>query len=341
VFYGEVLEVHDMLAKFKLLQPMLFRSAGEFDPSSRGVYSRATSFILPTPSTIAGVLATIFGSNFNETGDWLCEYKNALGNLSLRGPFIKIIKKDEQRQQTYLDFSFKGRLISYEFLKEYVTIVKKIIEEKNYRTKEKLLKYLSELMNNKDKFFKPKKQERIGIGLKVRRENGDKVVDEGKGLIYSAEYVDYMFDDNLIAEIYYDIVGIGNIKKGHYQIKLGGEGRISQLIVEDGDIGNIIKIENEGDVLYVVSPMLYETGKDIKSMIKNEINKKVREIYGKVDLFGAGFSLLNERRKPIYQALVPGSLIFLEENINGQDIYKKGLGYGKEIGYGTILAISV
>ncbi|MGC8870543.1 MAG: type III-B CRISPR module-associated Cmr3 family protein, partial [Brevinematia bacterium] len=234
---------------------MLFRTAGEFDPSSRGVYSRATSLILPTPSTIAGALATVFGSNFTSRNNWVDECKNVLGNLSLRGPFIKIIKKDKQRQQTYLDFSFKGRLISYEFLKEYATMVKKIIEERDYRTKEKLLKYLSELMNNKDKFFKPKRQERIGIGLKVRREHGDKVVDEEKGLIYSAEYVDYMFGDNLIAEIYYDIVGTGNIKKGPYQIKLGGEGRVSQLIVEDGDIGNVIKIENEGNVLYVASPV--------------------------------------------------------------------------------------
>jgi len=319
---------------------MFFRSSGEFDPTSRGVYSRAASLILPTPSTIAGVLATIFGSNFQKFNDWVLEYKSTLGNVILRGPLVKITKKDKQAQKLYLDFSFKGRLISYEALNEYATKIKKIIDAKDSRTKENLQDELKNLMKNKDKFLKPKKQERIGIGLKVRKEKGNKVVDEDQGLIYTAEYVDYIFEDNLLVEIYYEMLGDGIIKKGSYQIKLGGEGRISQLIIEDEEISNIIKFEKEGNVLYVASPLFYETGKDIKDAIEKELNKKIIEIYGEVRLLGAGYSLLRDRRKPIYQALVPGSLIFLENSIDLQSIYNN-LGYGKDIGYGTVLPLKL
>lgn len=251
---------------------MFFRGPGEFDPSSRGVYSMGKSFILPTPSTIAGALATLFGSNFSPSQDWISEYISVLGKIAIRGPIISIInKKKTNSSNVYLDFSLKNKLLSYDALNSYATKIKSIIEEEDYAKKEKMLDELDEEL--KGKTISPKIQERIGIGLKMRKEN-IKVVDEDKGLIYSAQYIDYSFGEHLLIEAYYEIIGESKVKTGSYHTRLG-----------------------------------------------------------------AGYSLLNNKRKPIYQALVPGSLIFLGEEKNGGELYRNGLGFAKEIGYGTVIPL--
>ena len=325
-----------MLAKFRILGSMFFRGPGEFDPSSRGVYSMGRSFILPTPSTIAGVFATLFGSNFSPSQDWLSEYRNTLGNITIRGPFVQIINKDKSKNSDiYLDFSLRNKLISYNALEDYANKIKRIITENNYAVKEKILDELDEELKNKA--ISPKLQERIGIGLKVRKDN-IKVVEES--LIYSVQYVDYSFGDYLMTEIYYEIIGDSDIKVGSYNAKLGGEGRVCQLIIEEDDIEKLLKIDEKANVLYVTSPILYDTGKDILEIIKSELSSEI-EVYGKVTLLGAGYSLLNKKRKPIYQALIPGSLIFLSTEKNGRELYRSGLGFAKEIGYGTVIPLYV
>jgi len=325
-----------MLAKFRILGSMFFRGPGEFDPSSRGVYSMGRSFILPTPSTIAGVFATLFGSNFSPSQDWLSEYRNTLGNITIRGPFVQIINKDKSKNSDiYLDFSLRNKLISYNALEDYANKIKRIITENNYAVKEKILDELDEELKNKA--ISPKLQERIGIGLKVRKDN-IKVVEES--LIYSVQYVDYSFGDYLMTEIYYEIIGDSDIKVGSYNAKLGGEGRVCHLIIEEDDIEKLLKIDEKANVLYVASPVLYDTGKDILEIIKSELSTEI-EIYGKVTLLGAGYSLLNKKRKPIYQALIPGSLILLSTEKNGWELYRSGLGFAKEIGYGTVIPLNL
>jgi len=325
-----------MLIKFKILGPMFFRGPGEFDPSSRGVYSMGKSFILPTPSTIAGALATLFGSNFSPSQDWISEYISVLGKIAIRGPIISIInKKKTNSSNVYLDFSLKNKLLSYDALNSYATKIKSIIEEEDYAKKEKMLDELDEEL--KGKTISPKIQERIGIGLKMRKEN-IKVVDEDKGLIYSAQYIDYSFGEHLLIEAYYEIIGESKVKTGSYHTRLGGEGRVCEITIKEGGIEELLKISETANVLYVASPILYDTGKDIFESIRSEIDTNVK-IYGKVNLLGAGYSLLNNKRKPIYQALVPGSLIFLGEEKNGGELYRNGLGFAKEIGYGTVIPL--
>jgi len=135
----------------------------------------------------------------------------------------------------------------------------------------------------------------------------------------------------------------GNLRTGKYYIKLCGEGRVVELIVDESRISMIeeLKIGDHANALYVASHLLYETGRNIKNAIENEIGRSV-EIYGSVDIVGVGYSLARKRRKPIYQALTPGSVIFINEgSINSKEIYEKGLGIGKEIGYGTIIPVEL
>jgi len=49
----------------------------------------------------------------------------------------------------------------------------------------------------------------------------------------------------------------------------------------------------------------------------------------------------NKKRKPIYQALIPGSLIFLSNEKDGRELYRGGLGFAKEMGYGTVMPLYV
>ena len=63
------------------------------------------------------------------------------------------------------------------------------------------------------------------------------------------------------------------------------------------------------------------------------------EICGSIDIVGGGGLA---RGRLIYQALVPGSVIFIDEGrVNSREIYEKGSGIGKEIGYGTIIPVEL
>jgi len=327
-----------MVVRFKIFQAMMFRRAGEFDPSSRGVYSRASSFIVPTPSTLAGALASLYAFSYSKAEGWVEEYKMALDNPMFKGPFLKV------NNLWYFDCSLEQLLISQHNLYEYIQNISEIMKARNSREIRKLNERKEELVKkirSKNIF---KMQERIGIGLKVR-ENDSKTVDEEKGKIYNAEYIEYgdFKNKNNVVEIYLDVINPGNLRVGRYYIRLGGEGRVVELTVDESKMSMIeeLKISDYANTLYVASHLLYETGKSIKDAIEIEIGQNV-EIYGNVDIVGVGYSLARERRKPIYQALVPGSVIFINEGkVNSREIYEKGLGIGKEIGYGTIIPVEL
>jgi CRISPR-associated protein Cmr3 len=316
---------------------MMFRKAGEFDPSSRGIHSRASSFVIPMPSTLVGALASLYAPSYNKAKSWIEEYKVALNNAVFKGPFLKI------SNVWYFDCSLERLLISQYSLYDYVQNVNKMVNAKSSKEIKELKKEREELIERirKDNIFKI--QERIGIGLKVRNpESDDKIIDDEKGKIYNAEYIEYIDFKNkdIIAEIYLDIINPGNVKVGKYYIKLGGEGKVAELVVEEFEMPIIeeLKISGDANALYVASPLLYETGINIKDAIKDELKRDIK-IYGSVDIIGTGYSLARKRRKPIYQALVPGSIIFVKGEINSKEVYEKGLGVAKELGYGTVIPV--
>ncbi|MEM2311596.1 MAG: hypothetical protein QXD79_08325, partial [Candidatus Methanomethylicia archaeon] len=63
---------------------------------------------------------------------------------------------------------------------------------------------------------------------------------------------------------------------------------------------------------------------------------------GESTVLGAGFMIDEKKRKPIYTSLHPGSIIFVEGNLNLLEIYQdKPLGEASTLGYGTILPIPI
>ncbi|RSN77161.1 hypothetical protein [Candidatus Methanodesulfokora washburnensis] len=317
-------------AVFRVLEPYLFRGPGEFDPSTRGVYSSASSFLVPSPSTVAGALATTFG--YVETGfmEWDEAYSAVLG-AKIRGPYLR-------RGLLYVENRINENRINEKFIRlddvqKYCYLVKEQVCGGG-----KDIKKMEEISRSG---FSPRKLMITGIGLMTRADMR-KIADEEKGLIYTASFIDY-FSDTKISNITieFDIIS-GKMRTGSYAVRLGGEGRASLLEISESE-GYICRIPERADLLYVLSPVLYETGAEFIGQLKAELGKMGDvgsvEVFGKIDLLGAGYSEVKRRRKPIYQALLPGSVIILEKSVDGSRIYEEGIGVGKELGFGSVIPV--
>jgi CRISPR-associated protein Cmr3 len=309
-------------AVFRALEPYLFRGPGEFDPSTRGVYSSASSLPVPSPSTVAGALATTYEYVDTKSMDWDRAYSMIL-KAKVRGPYLRV------GSVIYVEDRVDEVFIQLSDIKKYSHFKKRRLsgEEDSEKKVEEICSV-----------FDPKKMMMTGIGLMTRTEMR-KIADEEKGLIYTTTLIDYLFDPKFTdVTIELDIIS-KKIEVRRYLVRLGGEGKGSLLEISKAD-DYICKIPEIANLLYVLSPILYETGSDFVEQLKSEISDAGdMEICGKIGLLGAGYSNVRRRRKPIYQALLPGSVILLEKNIEGRKIYEEGVGIGKELGFGSVIPV--
>lgn len=341
--------------KFRLFEPMMFRGSGEFDPSARGLQARAASLMLPTPSTIAGAIATMLlekGVSYSGGYTWLEKYLSILGlDVRVRGPFLHaggdemFVGDDLLRALLSLvDAKLKCERISHAVFHR-VDSCMDVIE--GLRVMEVDVEHVKEKLNAKSLDFR----ERVGVGLAVRKGFG-KLAEEG--LLYSNLTVDYSCL-GVAVDVLVDVSGslcerlVGN---GSVAVKLGGEGKACLVKVSERAEGfNNVKrlLWREATTfsgiiaLYVASPILFISGGEIVDNIKNFLEANDLEyirLYGEVNVTGTGFSLDVKKRKPIYSALKPGSIIFARaKNCNLENLYWNGLGISSQIGYGTIIPI--
>jgi CRISPR-associated protein Cmr3 len=328
----------------------MFRGPGEFDPYTRGTYSRALTLILPTPSTVAGSLATYCISKLNKSlptsDDWIERYSEVLGDLVIRGPLLSL-DGELMVEDKCLDTLLSIREVREKCLKEYERFkeIKNIYEiEKQSEPK----KFESRIEIERDV--------RIGIGLEMR----DKRIKTTKeGYLYATEYIDFRNlkreKKNIIAEILADIKG-NLVKELSVQrpvsIKLGGEMRATLLSFQEGNcIFSKIKKElwYNGDIhkglmaLYVATPVLVKGGKRVDEFIKewsNKGNYSFKGISGESEPLGAGYSLGESKRKPVYISLKSGSIIYLKGEFELSRIYwEQTIGEATKIGYGTLIPV--
>ncbi|MEM0171872.1 MAG: hypothetical protein QXV57_04870 [Thermoproteota archaeon] len=65
-------------------------------------------------------------------------------------------------------------------------------------------------------------------------------------------------------------------------------------------------------------------------------------ISGESAALGVGFLIRERRRKPIYTSLNPGSIIFIDGDLDPLEIYRdKPLGEASTLGYGTLIPIPI
>ena len=334
--------------RFRVLTSMLFREPGEFDPTARGIQTRAASFPLPRPSTTAGAIATLI---FNTIGavpkgnSWIEEYYSILRDVVFRGPYLLA---DED---IYVEDA--GKLIKLEKAIEKAEILAELLLS---RTEEELSLSLEKLKRHTEAMeHLERADERVGIGL-TTKDLGIKIAKEG--LIYSVSYIDYSKFGSEI-EIAVDFIGdlrlpISNI------VQLGGDRRITNLRVKAQPVWDKVREmlfkdgrEDAGKIaLYFISPALVKTGGGLLEMFEDSITrfgKPLRRngrllMAGRIRLMGAGYSLKRRKRKPIYAALEPGSLIIVERYPDKglDDIYKLGVSpLAGALGYGTAIPVPV
>jgi CRISPR-associated protein Cmr3 len=337
---------------------MMFRGPGEFDPSARGVQSYASSFDMPSPSTIAGAVATyILNTNISNVKkfgipNWVEQCISVLGSDTIiRGPLI--LFEDE----IMVEDRIGGCFLSLNEAKEKCEKIKK-----NLEYKVDSLAKLDDIMSfgkiETKSAHKSAKHERIGVGLTTRSKS-IKIADEDLGLLFNAVYTDYLHKDmkkpNELREAAIEIiieVKNAKITPNHKPIKLGGEGRIvllssSKTAVISEKIRKTLWNEKENHngnlACYLATPALFKGGKTIDKQVSEwaeGLKSKLTAIYGETDILGAGFSLYHQKRKPIYSSLKPGSVIFLEGKFNLNELYwKPNFGEASELGYGTLIPI--
>jgi CRISPR type III-B/RAMP module-associated protein Cmr3 len=328
----------------------MFRGPGEFDPYVRGIHSRALSLTLPTPSTIAGSLATYcisqLGKLTSPHQEWVNQYLNVLGNdVKIKGPVLSL------DDELLIEDKCLNSLLSLDGLKEKCkNEYKRLKEVKGINELEEYLK----LEKPRSK-IKVERDVRIGVGLQVREEKMKLVKEEGG--LYGAEYFDYRSfakKKEEPTEILADIKG--NLAKELFNrkavIKLGGEGRISLMEFREGNlVFNKVKSEiwfnkqrhNGILALYLVTPALFKGGKKVEEYVKEwvkEQNYSFKGISGEVEPLGAGYALNEGKRKPIYTSLKSGSIVYLEGEIELLRAYWEfSFGEATQIGYGTLFPI--
>lgn len=171
-------------------------------------------------------------------------------------------------------------------------------------------------------YVSPISQNKVGIAINYKT----KVVKES--WLYSQNFV---LVNGIIVEVNKEV------KEGYYT--MGGEGRLVEVKKYDKAIGDW-----EGDYAAVLSPViLYEREKEVKDVesflefrvedglvLKDLVDEKTQIRIGMV---GLGYNLALGIRRPMYLAIMPGSVI----RYTG----RKKIGMFKDAGWGSLLKVKV
>lgn len=321
--------------RIKPLQPLMLRGPGEFDPSSRGVFTHAVSLRIPRPSTIVGLLSfTAIAMNLvkiaNSVDSWsklIKYYENifqALGIEAIRGPYFYNTVNDK----VYIPILLGRELliVGYDEVRHYLCkwrgdIVGKYLSGSIDRSLlEDFREIIRELKTKAE--LKIRVDRRVGIGLKTRATDEYLPVKTVKrGLIYEASFTSYPRDIEIRVKLIVrdHSVLAGALTTSKNPIRFGGEHRIT-----------LVTISNKHDGYDEVVEKVYKNGFRYAILlsptpIRVEDIKQIKYI-GRYDVIGFGYSEIVKRRKPIHQALLEGTIIPVpRKNISLSDMLKYGL----------------
>ena len=300
--------------RIKPLEPLMLRGPGEFDPSARGVSAAAVSQAFLAPSTVVGLLVSLLlRQPVEPVSDWMCyvdrmlELLNKLGIRWIRGPYLA------QGSTPYVPIRAGGDLffidlhqLAYHFKRELANIEKGDLEG-----------FMSRLRQIQDR-AEPRLQERVGIALTARE--GLKAVREG--FLYTASYVSVQGDYTAVEVGLDSGTAPGSLARlNGAAAAVGGEGRVARLEVlgVDGGVAELVAgSEFEGGYAVLLSPLVLRSPMRIERK-GGRVSVKVGDkcflelISGTVGLRGLGFSIAERSRKPVYPAILEGSIVKLCE----------------------------
>jgi CRISPR-associated protein Cmr3 len=305
----------------KPLEPLMFRSQGEFEPLITGSHTAAQSLIIPRPSTIAGMLGYIKFNNRDKKEDWLTTLTHQLKDVNIYGTLV-------ESNESYFYPLRMGNLFAL-IDSNTLCSLPKIFEStgESYENWEKEIYDI--FYSEKNKLFELINfQDRVGISLDRQK----KIVKEH--YLYTARYLSFKKEVNYVIFV-----------KGNLNLE-GDDGKTNEIVVNFGGEGRVVKIEVQdhcdvrakdlsGDYYLALSPIL------IPDCIIDDILEDDLIVMGKVDKISLGFDIAHHRRKEMLTAILEGSVIKkdLVEKYNivvsSNPNYKTFLKYEK-IGYNTI-----
>ncbi|MEM1509192.1 MAG: type III-B CRISPR module-associated Cmr3 family protein [Thermofilaceae archaeon] len=294
--------------RIKPMEPLLLRGPGEFDPSARGVSSSAISQTWPSPSTITGLLTSLLLQQLQPPvqswSDYVKRMHGALDQVDIkwvRGPYFV------RGSTHYVPLRIGGELyiVNLNQLREYFKENLEGIKDSNQESFDNLKE---RLLQSEGGFAKSRVIERIGIALTTRE--GVKTVSEG--YLYTATYV--ALDCDWIG------VEVGAtpsiLRLENVATALGGEQRIARLEVAEPaeNAMPLASMRFTGGYALLLSPLVVAQPMRIVRSgegVQAEMNKTpiFKLVLGAAGLVGLGFSIAERSRKPVYPAVLEGSII--------------------------------
>ena len=301
----------------KPLEPLMFRSQGEFEPLITGSHTSAQSLIIPRPSTIAGLFGYIlFNGTPLSNNDWLDNVVKLLDNMTIYGTLI-------EADGEYLFPLRMGNLFALVKQETLLCLPKLLEGGEEY---EKWEKGIYDIFYEKNILFKLiGSQDRIGISI----DKQTRTVKEH--YLYTARYISFK-KRNIAYAVFTD--SDKSDEMNGKVINFGGESRVVKIEVVNSD--DVISEGVNEDYYLALSPILIPD--DSLDDFLDNVTKYVA--MGKVDKITLGFDISRKRRKEMLTAVLEGSVIKKDfiKAFKGDDRFEK-YQYQK-IGYNTIMPLN-
>jgi CRISPR-associated protein Cmr3 len=282
----------------KPLEPLMFRSQGEFEPLITGSHTSAQSLIIPRPSTIAGLFGYIlFNGTPLSNNDWLDNVVHLLDKMTIYGT---LIEADDE-------YLFPLRMGNLFALVKQETLLYLLELLKGGEEYEKWEKGIYDIFYEKNILFKLLgSQDRIGISI----DKQTRTVKEH--YLYTARYISFK-KRNIAYAVFTD--SDKSDEMNGKVINFGGESRVVKIEVVNSD--DVISEGVNEDYYLALSPILIPD--DSLDDFLDNVTKYV--VMGKVDKITLGFDISRKRRKETLTAV-------LDRQLNASlNIYLKMCGF--------------
>lgn len=289
------------------------------------MFSRELIYAIPLPSTVLGALGVTAGIYLSGDvckenildiktlaeklkGNSLDLFTSSCDEPLLWGPLIR------SRERYF--FCVGNELISIDKLKHYVCAA------------------LEQNMTKKVEYYKRLKP-LIRLGIKLTTQ---KIAEPG--YMYKVNFYGYNLEQYPALLVY-----VANVmfKTTRGIVRLGGENRLVKFSIGEPSKELIQFLSNEGEYAVALTPILFYSEEEVKPGMTYGL-EDVEDVYGiptgkttkiKVENIGLGFSEVCKKRRPLIQALPPGTTLKLKNKKT------KAVGFLSHLGYGSLLKISL
>jgi CRISPR-associated protein Cmr3 len=307
--------------KFEVVEALRFAMA---HTGGVEMFSRELVYAIPLPSTVLGALGAAAGIRLSEAvcDGALLDLKTLAEKLKGGGPLDLTASSCNEpllwgpliEAGGHYFFCVGSGLISISRLKDYVRASLGQAEKVEFHKRLSL-------------------STRLGIKLAAQ-----KVTEPG--YMYKTSFYGYDLGQYPASLIY--VADVATESAGG-MVRLGGEGRLAKLSLQEPSKGLVQLLLSEGEYAVALTPVLFYSKGEVRPGVTYGL-EGVEEVYGvftgettkpRAESIGLGFSEVCKRRRPLMQALPPGTTLKLK------DRKTRAVGLLSCLGYGSLLKTSI